>query len=252
MASKLFGQDQQTYAHGAFEDESSTTWDIMYAVAEKYYRSTGSLEPSPKLVTEDGYALGAWLQYLRTQYKKNRKFLTDEQYRLLNAIGMRWGNKYDLQWDEAYSELCEYYRLHKTICVPAAYRTSNGTLLGKWIRRQIEAYTKGQLRPDRIERLEKLGIVWDAYTERWQQMYQSALLFYRQSGNLRVPPKYKTETGKDLHEWLLRQRKQYKNGKLNEDKISLLRQIGFNFESETAAEIHHKGAQTAANDQRRV
>ena len=159
MASKLFGQNQQAYVHETFEDESSTTWDIMYAVAEKYYKSTGSLEPSPKLVTEDGYALGAWLQYLRTQYKKNRNFLTDEQYTMLNAIGMRWGSKYDLQWESAYEELCAYQRENGNINVPVAYTTDTGLRLGRWIRRQRELYGKS-LSEERIAKLEALGMIW--------------------------------------------------------------------------------------------
>lgn len=346
-----------------------------YRAAAAYYKEHGNLECAPGYTTPDGIRLGAWLQYLRSQQKKNNKFLTAEQYNMLNAVGMRWSNKYDLQWDEAYSELCEYYRVHQNLNVPVAYKTQSGLLLGRWLRRQIEAYTKGKLRSDRIERLEKLrsaglvfgktnkdiiwqkrfleaknyyvlhggfdipdgqkdsldknlevwvgkqheyyragklsdeqvrllaeigitfdfadlfetgythakayfdeygdieipegyvcsdgfkpaqwlnncrmqkdalssrqiallnelGMMWTVFEKRWQLMYRCALMFYRQNGNLKVPPKYRTETGKDLYKWLLRQRHQYKNGKLSEDKIGLLRQIGFTFEKDRAA-----------------
>ena len=225
-------------------DRIGMLWDVYdyvfersYLAAAKYYQTHGDLECAPDYVTSDGIRLGAWLQYLRTQYKKSRKFLTDDQYKILNAIGMRWVNKYDSQWDEAYSELCEYHRRNKGLAVPVAYKTENGLLLGRWIRRQLELYNKGQLRPDRIEKLEKLGVVSGLYVDRWQQMYRSALLFYKQNGNLKVPQKYRTDTGKNLFEWLQRQGKQYKNGKLSENKIKMLRQIGFNFDSITAAEM---------------
>lgn len=259
MAVKLFENDQLVYEAAApapasedsrngqgsvqLKGELPTTWDIMYAVAEKYYQSVGSLDPPPGFITEEGYALGTWIRHLRSQYKKNSRFLTDEQFRKLDAIGMRWGGKYDRQWDEAYAELCEYHRIHNSLDIPAAYRTASGLLLGRWIRRQAGSYAKGQLRPDRIKRLERLGMVWDSYAERWQQMYRSALLFYRQNGSLCIPPKYRTDNGKDLYDWLLRQRKQYQSGKLSEEQIGLLRQIGFRFGNEAAAELRYKDTQ---------
>lgn len=205
MSSKLFKQNQQAYVHEAFEDESSTTWDIMYAVAEKYYRSTGSLEASPKLVTEDGYALGAWLQYLRTQYKKNKKFLTDEQFRMLNAIGMRWDNKYDLQWESSYEELCAYHRENGHINIPAAYTTDSGLNLGRWIRRQIESYKKGHLRQDRIERLEKLGIVWnpDGF---WEERFRLAKAYSEENHGIHSMPDDYTVNGIRLKKWLKEQK----------------------------------------------
>lgn len=254
MASKLFEQNQQAYAYEAFEGGSSTTWDIMYAVAEKYYQSNGSLEPSPKLVTEDGYALGAWLQYLRTQYKKNRKFLTDEQYLMMNAIGMRWDNKYDLKWEASYEELCTYHRNNGHINVPAAYTTDTGLKLGRWIRRQIESYKKGQLRSDRIERLEMFESIKLLFGKikrdsAWHERFAEAKKYYDSHGDLNVPNGYKDGLGKKLCIWLGKQRECYRDGKLSEDKIRLLRQIGFNLDN---ADVKHNSKQFTDNTRKQV
>ncbi|MBR1592527.1 MAG: helicase associated domain-containing protein [Ruminococcus sp.] len=391
-----------TEEHIAMLDKIGMLWDVYdyvfersYNAAAAYYREHGDLECGSEYVTPDGIRLGAWLRYLRTQSKKNSRFLTDEQYQMLASIGMRWGSKYELQWDGVYQVLCEYYRANGNINLPAAYVTPDGVRLGRWIRRQIELHGNGQLTDSRTERLEKLGIVWntdssweekfrlakkysdehngilsmpsdyvtdgiclskwlneqkltgegrrkkqltpeqrerlesiglvfgktksdiawhnrymeakryhdehgnvniptgykdasgknlyvwvgrqrkyyrcgrlsdekiklltdigiisgfggspgddcscaevccgghgtlwDAYAQRWQQMYQSAVIFYNKNGNLKVPPKYRTENGKDLYDWLQRQKKQYRTGKLNEYKITLLRCIGFSF-----------------------
>lgn len=193
-------------------DKLGMLWDVYdyvfersYHAAVLYYQQHGDLECVSDYVTSDGIRLGAWLRYLRVQYKKNPKFLTDEQYRMLNVIGMRWGNKYDLQWDKAYSELCEYHRRNKNITVPVAYTTASGSLLGRWIRRQTEAYAKGQLRHDRIERLEKLGIVWNT-VDSWEEKFRLAKAYSQEHDGISDMPADHIVNGIRLNKWLNEQK----------------------------------------------
>ena len=77
--------------------------------AAVYYREHGDLECSFGYVDSSGVRLGAWLAYLRSQYKKRGRFtLNEEQFRMLNAIGMRWGSKHDKQWDAYFRCLASY------------------------------------------------------------------------------------------------------------------------------------------------
>lgn len=84
------------------------TWNKYYA-ATAYYNTYKSLDVNFKYIAADGFRLGAWLKNLRTQYRKDPKFVFGEQFHMLNSIGMRWGNKYDSEWD--------------TILSPTAYKT---------------------------------------------------------------------------------------------------------------------------------
>lgn len=304
-------------------DKLGMLWDVYdylfeqnYHAAVEYYHEHGDLECGNRYITEDGIRLGAWLEYLRTQCKKNRNFLTDDKYRMLNAIGMRWGNKYDLQWNKSYGELYEYYRLNGHIKVPTAYTTENGLHLGRWVSKQIELYSKNQLRADRIEKLENLGIVWNTgdsweekfqlvkeYSEKhhgvlsipadyvvngiwlnkwlneqklmgegkrkkqltpeqreklesiglvfgktnsdiaWSKRYMEAKKFYDSHGNLNVPVGYKDDLGKNLYIWIMKQVEFYRDGKLSDEQIRKLTEIGMVFESKDSFEkgyIHAK------------
>lgn len=222
----------------AMLDKIGMLWDVYdyvfernYHAAAEYYQKHGDLECAPGHVTSDGIRLGVWLQYLRTQHKKNRRFLTDEQYHMLDSIGMRWGTKYDLQWDEAYSELCEYHSKNKNVSVPVAYTTGSGLLLGRWIRRQIELYAKGQLRSDRSERLEALGIVWRS-ADPWEEQFRRAKAYSETQGDLNIFERNEDRCGKKLCAWVAKQRDHYRKGKLSEKQICLLREIGIELDSD--------------------
>ena len=83
-------------------DGIGMTWDVSdyvfernYSAAAVYYREHGDLECKPDYVDSSGVKLGAWLVYLRSQYKKRGRFLlTAEQFRMLDEIG-RGTSTYD-------------------------------------------------------------------------------------------------------------------------------------------------------------
>ena len=66
-------------------------------------------------------------------------------------------------WAEGYQALCAYVDEHGHARVPDSFRTPEGYQLGMWVNSQRSANTKGDLSPERIEKLEAVtGWVWDA------------------------------------------------------------------------------------------
>ena len=130
-------------------------------------------------------------------------------------------------WAEMYVIAQEYYERQGDLLVPVHYVTEESIRLGAWIANQRRQYKNGKLAKDKIELLEKIGIVWSVYEAQWVEYYGLAKSYYNENGNLLIPLLFTTNDGVHLGSWIGTQRRQYKGGELSEDKIELLeRKIG--------------------------
>ncbi len=110
--------------------------------------------------------------------------------------------------------------------VPFNYVIKTEENLVNWIRTQRKEYKEGKLEPDKIAKLEAIGMVWDTFKDQWNNMYKLAQEYYEENNNLRVPFRYVTKTGESLGIWIHGQRQAYKTGKLTTEQISKLEAIG--------------------------
>lgn len=62
---------------------------------------------------------------------------------------------------------------------------------------------------------------------RWWSMYEEAKKYYLKFGNLNIPMDYLTSSGKKLSDWIIRQRRNYKLGKMPSEHKEKLDEIGF-------------------------
>ena len=80
---------------------------------------------------------------------------------MLEKIGFVWEARIDA-WESHYQNLKRFKEAHGHIYVPVA-----NTVLSQWVKRQrkqYKKYEKGQessLTKDRVDRLNKLGFIWD-------------------------------------------------------------------------------------------
>tara|TARA_B110000008_G_scaffold203693_1_gene202355 strand:+ start:178 stop:894 length:717 start_codon:yes stop_codon:yes gene_type:complete len=102
-----------------------------------------------------GFKLGSWIANQRT--KKDQ--LTPDRIQRLNDLGFVWG-PHTAKWKQGFSELASYKNANNDFRVPRRYKTASGFKLGSWVNTQRAAYKKGQLTPERIQRLDELGFVW--------------------------------------------------------------------------------------------
>ena len=240
-----------TPEHIAQLDAIGMAWDVHdlvfernYHAAQAYYREHGDLECGPDHVDDQGIRLGAWLRYLRQQYKTHgRAILTKEQFALLDAIGMRWGSKYDKQWDDRFERLAAYIQRTGNKEIAVTYK--EGALqLGRWFRRQQELYNDGQLRPDRVEKLLALGL--DLTEEDpWEVRFRLAKAYSEaHGGSLNVPHDHIVD-GVWLNKWLSEQRlmgEGKRKKRLTPEQEEKLRSIGMVFGqsyAEQAWETHY-------------
>ncbi len=59
--------------------------------------------------------------------------------------------------------------------MPVNYVTSSGYKLGTWQKNQRIEYRKGKLSLERIEALEKIGVVWDPHEVAWEEGFEHFL-----------------------------------------------------------------------------
>ena len=78
-----------------------------------------------------------------------------------------------------------------------------------------------------IQRLDDIGTVWGNRNEiAWQRRLESAQKYHETHGNLMVPGKYTDPDGYPLGQWIIKTRQQKLNGRLKEERIAQLDEIG--------------------------
>lgn len=214
-------------------------WERGHEEAVAYYNAHGDLDVPTMYVSNNGYRLGGWICDQRERKDK----LSEERRDRLNAIGMIW-SKPD-SWEVRYALAKVYYAEHGDLNVPPKY-VSDGIWLSKWLNEQKQIYSGRrkckQLTQEQIERLEAIGMNWnnrnaEANENAWEMHYAECKEYCEQYGNLNIPIGYKSKSGANLSVWIVRQRAQYKNGKLTSEQIAKLGAIGMAWEFADAWEI---------------
>lgn len=241
-------------------DTLIASWDMYYQQAKAFYEENGNLEVPARYVTADGYALGRWIfnqKGIRNGSISGK--LTDEQIQKLDALGMVWEQYSDLNWERNYAAAKDYYEKNADLLPPAKYVTKDGIALGGWLC-SIRAWERAgvhrrYLTPERIDALNRIGMVWDILDYLWEKNYMAAVEYYRQYGNLDVPSNYVAANGTRLGAWLCRIR-QLRSGKSTkglpptEEQIARLDKIGMVWESRisSAWETGYEAARKYASE----
>ena len=211
-------------------------WENGLAEAKEYFAEHGNLNVPTSYVSPSGFKLGAWICNRRECGKENYSV---ERQKQLDELGMIW-EKPD-SWEEKFALAKRYYEEYGDLNVPPKY-IADGVWLNKWLSKQKQIYegnrAEKSLTEEQVQRLESIGMQWCSKSRQmWNEQYQHALHFYRENGHLTVPRNYLTADGKRLNAWVQRQRMQYQAGKLTDDQITLLEEIGMVWEFDDPWEI---------------
>ena len=133
-------------------------------------------------------------------------------------------------WEHYFSGASIYYAEHGDLNIPKMYTTPGGLSLGVWLvtqRRVREGQIQGNLTEQQIARLDSIGMVWGNRKEiAWQHGFEVAKKYHDTYGNLMVARKYVDPDGYPLGQWILKTRQQKLNGRLKEERIAQLDEIG--------------------------
>ena len=202
-------------------------WERNFNAAMQYHREYGDLNVPTGYTSKDGTRLGVWINNLRTARVSGTLRITEEQMARLDELGMVWEKKFSRAWEQGFAEAKSYYEAHGDLAVPVNYAAPSGFKLGAWLCNQRDAYKSGKIKPERIERLTSIGMVWQK-EDPWEVRFALAEKYYRENGNLNVPGNY-TVNGMGLGKWVNEQKQSYRGKRkrtLTADQISRLESIG--------------------------
>jgi hypothetical protein len=105
-------------------------------------------------------------------------------------------------WARGWAALRRYVEREGHARVPYDHREAPGPYpLGPWVAEQRRAYGAGHLSGKRAERLEQLGMVWDAADAAFQENLAAARVYYAQHFSL-CAPRSAVALGKPIGQWL--------------------------------------------------
>ena len=173
------------------------------------------------------YAANQGLANWVARVRARKSGFSPERIRSLDAIGFCWALRkrsvFQHDWAAMLHALTSFVERHGHCRVPS--RSLETARLAAWLSGMRQKKRAGKLSYEKIEKLEKLGVVWEPEQERWQQMYSALAAFKRKHGHCRVPRTWPENS--PLAYWVGQQRSDRKVGKLQPDCIKQLNVLGF-------------------------
>jgi hypothetical protein len=131
--------------------------------------------------------------------------------------------KQGLNWDEMVRALTSFCKAHGNCNVPTAW--PGNPQLGRWVAVQRYRRNVGELSPEQVAQLDRLGFVWSATESLWNALFETLVEFKRKHGHCDVPTHWPENPR--LAKWVVAQRHRKKNGTLSPPRLERLEKIGF-------------------------
>ena len=213
-------------------------WDKRFAQLVAFQKRCGHCDV-PCHWRKDRF-FGQWVSSQRDLRKKGR--LSQERINRLDELGFRWlarchrdalpqsfqpgVSATDQLWDSMFEALLHYKKEHGQCNV----RPEDGLKgrLYKWVTRQRTDARKDRLREDRRRRLDEVGFLWRGHNPQWNnwdKRYAQLVAFKKRFGHCDVPCHWRKD--RFFGQWVSSQRNLRKKGRLSQERIDRLDQIGF-------------------------
>jgi superfamily II DNA or RNA helicase len=182
-------------------EQVTESWNFWFGLLETFIEQEGHCSPPALYKTFDGYRLGSWINYQRTN--KN-KILPERKARLETLQDWVWDAVAEL-WEEGFRYLKEFAQREGHSLVSSSYKSPDGYRLGQWL--STQRTKKSIMSPERRVRLEELtGWNWIGRLDSWDEGFQYLKDFIEQNGHLKVPQNFTTTSGYRLGLWVTNQR----------------------------------------------
>ena len=236
-----------------FENINDLEWFLFYEQISAYLKHYHTLYISINFKTKDGITydesgknLGAWWRI--QVYNYNKKNLSEERIKKINKLYDSLKEYESLDWNVMYEQARKYYEKYnyliikkKSFLIDDNNKQIDLAELKKWIKKQRKDYETGKLSKLQIEKLEKIGMIFENVTENeWERMYNLAGNYFRENGNLKISRTFKTKdgitydkNGSALGKWLNAQYSNNVSGKLSLERKKRLETIGMHFDNQS-------------------
>ena len=195
-----------------------TDWEQNYSLVKDFYALNGHCNISPKDI---GFSkkLQIWINHQRKLYSKKK--LPADHIAKLEAICIQLIPQKKNAWNINFERLVRFKEkfCHDRVSPIEDFK------LHTWIQNQRSLYINNKLSPERILKLNSIAFTWNQRKADWEENFDKLLIFKNQYNHCRVPQVYKNDH--KLGIWVNSQRQNYAKGKLPQEYISKLDEIGF-------------------------
>jgi len=190
-------------------------WDIGFIELQKFFKQEGHSNV-PKRYSTGCFKLGEWVATQRKNYNK----ISSNRLDRLNSLNFIWDIK-SHHWENRYESLKSFKNREGHLNIPMDH-IENSFNLSRWVFQQRR--TKNGMSIERYGKLNKLGFIWDPYSQKWDEGFNYLQKFRTREGHCNVPTKYIEDDFK-LGRWVSTQRSN--KDKLNTNQTKKLEDLGF-------------------------
>ena len=164
---------------------------------------------------ESDFRLGRWVGVQRLRGDT----ISEERRQKLAKLGFVW-DALEANWEEGFTYLT-IYKEDKGHCRVPQHHKEHGFSLGQWV--SVQRENRNALSDERLQRLDKLGFVWDASETNWEEGFRHLKSYKEREGHCRVAIGHK-ENGFWLGQWVGVQRRNVH--KLSGERRDRLEKLG--------------------------
>ncbi len=197
---------------------------------------------------EEFKGLYSWLVFQRRNFRKGQ--LSESKVNDLKKIGFDFNKHFhpnytiktrgNVDWNARLEELKKYFETYGTFYISSKDEQNKSIL--SWLRYQRKLYREGKMPQENAEKLIDLGYSFSTTyrgtgnktksrgDESWNEKLEELKQYYNEYNTFFIPGSL-TEYS-SLQSWSRYQRKQFRENKLDENRIEKLKAIGFPFESD--------------------
>ena len=197
-------------------DPLQTNWETSLGDLLVFKKHYGHVRVPATYKTSEGRRLGKFVSTIRT----NKENLSNNKIQKLEALDFIWDLRSE-KWEEGFSNLQQFEERERNCWVLRGHEEGDYNL-GSWV--IVQRSRRDKLTPERIERLDALGFVWDPQTEKWEEGFSDLQQFKKREGNCRVSHGHK-EGDHNLGFWVATQRSH--RDKLTPERAERLDALGF-------------------------
>jgi len=216
-------------------DSRNVLWMVQYVKAKKIMNDDAvQADPSSYATARDIN----WIKRHQRLYNKyldgDSTCLSDERYALLKELGifMYSGSmtadtgagvtrNSRMTWNDYYDELVKYKKRMGTLYVERQIDPS----LTRWVYIQRSRFRKSIMSDFQVAQLEEIGFDFFGGNVSWNERYDQICEFVAIHGHFNIS----RAENLSLSQFVYYQRRDFRNGRLSQDKINLLSKIGFDF-----------------------
>jgi hypothetical protein len=174
-------------------------------------------------------SLSTWVLRQRRAHKDGE--LWPARQAALERMGFTWRAdlaKQDALWERRFGDLVAFKKRHGHLYVPLGAVKGKPHTIEAWILRQRRNHKHGTIDPERKQRLEDIGFVWDVREAQWDEMLAQYVAWKAKHGHGRLPHPRRGRS--KLAVWVQNQRNFRRKGKLSQQRIDVLDSHSFDWE----------------------